>query len=152
MDDFLKALVKIDYSDRDAVMKLMDEYNLSEEDQLDVWDAIDIMLDTPKEDLGKKLADDPQNLDPINIDNIDALADAAKDMADEDKSDVKVTEVDKDEDGDSDKVTIEKEAPEKDGASDKEDNPHDQEMSEEKEPENSTNLLARHLGSLGRFE
>lgn len=146
LDEFFEKLDKVNIEDHDAVMKLMDECNLTPEEQTDAWDVLEVVM------AADKTADKPENLDPINIDNVDALADAAKDMADEDKSDVKVTEVDKDEDGDSDKVTIEKEAPEKDGASDKEDNPHDQEMSEEKEPENSTNLLARHLGSLGRFE
>lgn len=149
---FLEALDTVDTNDRAAVMKLMDKLGLSTDDQLDAWDLLDVLKESEKE------ANKSDNLDPINIDNVDALADAAKGMADEDKTDVEVTEIDKDEDGDTDKVTIKKENPEKDGASDEEDNPHDQGVVPDKrpknvgEPENSANLLARHLGSLGRFE
>ena len=59
-----------------------------------------------------------KNPDPLSLDKIDALADAntkeAKRMANEDKTRVKVTEEDKDSDGDTDKTTIEKESPEDD--------------------------------------
>jgi hypothetical protein len=75
-------------------------------------------------------------------------------MANEDNTDVKVTEEDKDSDGDTDKVTIEKETPTNDGDStlteeeaadlndfsEKDDEPHDEKIA------NKTNQFAKLLG------
>ena len=71
----------------------------------------------------------------------------AKDMADQDNTDVSVTEVDSDDDGDTDTTIIEKTEPEddteeKDNSSESEDKPHDEES-------NSTNRFAKYLDSIG---
>lgn len=64
------------------------------------------------------LADLDAKSNPLSLDKVDAQADAAarqaKKMANEDNTDVTVTEEDKDSDGDIDKVTIKKESPETD--------------------------------------
>ena len=78
----------------------------------------------------------------------------AQQMANEDNTDVKVTEEDKDSDGDTDKVTIEKEMPTNDGDStlteeetaelndfsEEDDEPHDEKIA------NKTNQFAKLLG------
>lgn len=101
-----------------------------------------------------------KNIDPINLDTIDAMADAQA-MANADNTPVTVTEEDKDSDGDTDKMTIEQQGNEddnnndplqdimsitepeseetEDNSSEETDKPHDE--------ENSTNQIAKHLAS-----
>lgn len=144
IDEIIADLVAglINASDEEINAKL-DSYDLTPEDREDV-------LETVKEvRQAEALAD--ENTDPINIDTIDKMADAAasedraQQMANEDNTEVTVTEEDKDNDGDVDKTVIEKEDAENDAgllsdedkedidtyvnsfgnASEDEDNPHD---------------------------
>lgn len=139
---------------KDRILK----YGLSPEDMKEVFDTVKAVQAAEGE------AD--KNPDPISLENADALADAnAKQMANEDQTTVKVTEEDKDSDGDTDKTTVEKTGPEDDmtltdeeralidsigsdegteepdNASETEDKPH-----EEPKFKNKTNQLARFLG------
>lgn len=132
----------IDASDEEINAKL-DSYDLTPEDREDVLETIKEVRQA------EALAD--ENTDPINIDTVDKMADAAasedkaQQMANEDNTDVTVTEEDKDNDGDVDKTVIEKDDTENDAeslsdedkeaidtyvnnfgnASEDEDNPHD---------------------------
>lgn len=144
IDEIIADLVAglINASDEEINAKL-DSYDLTPEDREDV-------LETVKEvRQAEALAD--ENTDSINIDTIDKMADAAasedraQQMANEDNTEVTVTEEDKDNDGDVDKTVIEKEDAENDAgalsdedkedidtyvnsfgnASEDEDNPHD---------------------------
>lgn len=150
IDEIIADLVAglINASDEEINAKL-DSYDLTPEDREDI-------LETVKEvRQAEALAD--ENTDPINIDTIDKMADAAasedsedsedraQQMANEDNTEVTVTEEDKDNDGDVDKTVIEKEDAENDAgalsdedkedidtyvnsfgnASEDEDNPHD---------------------------
>ena len=121
-----------DLSD-DEIIELLKQYGISEEDLEELLEDMDAVKSADS------VADDNNNIDPLNIDAVDSLLDAntkqAQQMANEDNTEVKVTEEDKDDDGDPDKVTIKKEDPEEDGLpldfededvhSEKEDDPHD---------------------------
>ena len=166
----------VDLSDDEIKDRIL-KYGLSPEDMQEVYNTVkavqeaetlgDENIDPLNIDTVDALAD--ENLDPLNLENVDALADAntkvAKRMANEDKTKVKVTEEDKDSDGDIDKTTIEKEDPEDDteltdeeraiiesmgtdegteepdNSSETEDKPH-----EEPKFKNKTNQFARFLG------
>lgn len=99
----------VDLSD-DEIKERILKYGLSPSDMKEVYDTVKAVQDA------ESLAD--ENLDQLNLDAVDALADEntkeAKRMANEDDTQVKITEEDKDSDGDTDKTTIEKEAPEDD--------------------------------------
>lgn len=90
------------------------------------FDALDAYLD----DKGLESKEKNEILELINDvltaeDGLDIDLDAHQ-MSNEDGTEVNVTEVDKDGDGDTDKVTIEKQKLEDDGNSDKsDDKPHD---------------------------
>lgn len=150
----------VDLSDDEIKDRIL-KYGLSPEDMKEVYDTVKSVQEA--EALGD------ENVDPLNLDAVDALADAntksAKRMANEDQTKVKVTEEDKDSDGDADKVTVEKEDPEDDteltdeeraiiesmgtdegteepdNSSETEDKPH-----EEPKLKNKTNQFARFLG------
>lgn len=150
----------VDLSDDEIKDRIL-KYGLSPEDMKEVYDTVKAVQEA--EALGD------ENVDPLNLDAVDALADAntksAKRMANEDQTRVKVTEEDKDSDGDADKTTIEKEDPEDDmeltdeeraiiesmgtdegteepdNSSETEDRPH-----EEPKFKNKTNQFARFLG------
>ena len=150
----------VDLSDDEIKDRIL-KYGLSPEDMKEVYDTVKAVQEA--EALGD------ENVDPLNLDAVDALADAntkeAKRMANEDQTKVKVTEEDKDSDGDADKLTIEKEDPEDDteltdeeraviesmgsdkgteepdNSSEVEDKPH-----EEPKFKNKTNQFARFLG------
>lgn len=151
----------VDLSDDEIKNRIL-KYGLDPTDMKEVYDTVKAVQEA--EALGD------ENLDPLNIDAIDKLADdntkLAKDMANEDQTKVKVTEEDKDSDGDTDKITVEKEDPEDDteltdderaiinynmgshedieepdNSSETEDKPH-----EEPKFKNKTNQFARFLG------
>lgn len=151
----------VDLSDDEIKSRIL-KYDLGPADMKEVYDTVKAVQEA--EALGD------ENLDPLNIDAVDKLADAntksAKDMANEDQTKVKVTEEDKDSDGDTDKITVEKENPEddseltdderaiinynmgsnddteeSDNSSEAEDKPH-----EEPKFKNKTNQFARFLG------
>ena len=150
----------VDLSDDEIKNRIL-KYGLDPADMKEVYDTVKAVQEA--EALGDK------NIDPLNLDAVDALADAntkeAKRMANEDQTKVKVTEEDKDSDGDTDKTTIEKEDPEddmeltdeeraviesmgsdkgtesSDNSSETEDKPH-----EEPKFKNKTNQFARFLG------
>ena len=154
----------VDLSDDEIKNRIL-KYGLNPADMKEVYDTVKAVQEA--EALGD------ENLDPLNIDAVDKLADAntksAKDMANEDQTKVKVTEEDKDSDGDTDKITVEKEDPEDDteltdderaiinynmgshedtedteepdNSSETEDKPH-----EEPKFKNKTNQFARFLG------
>ena len=136
----------VDLSDDEIKDRIL-KYGLSPEDMKEVFDTVKAVQEA------EGTAD--ENPDPISLENADALADAnAKQMANEDKTTVKVTESDKDSDGDTDKITVEKEQPEddiddfegyeeedistKDNSSEEEDKPHE---------ENKTNSIAKFLSN-----
>ena len=150
----------VDLSDDEIKDRIL-KYGLSPEDMKEVYDTVKAVQEA--EALGD------ENIDPLNIDAVDALTDAntkaAKNMANEDQTKVKVTEEDKDSDGDADKVTVEKEDPEDDtGLTDEEraviesmgtdegteepDNSSETEDKPHEEPKfkNKTNQFARFLG------
>ena len=141
----------------------MDEEELLDELFADLAsDLVDLSDDEIKERILKYDLDpaDAEELFNIvkDVQNAESLADQhtkkAQQMANEDNTDVKVTEEDKDSDGDTDKVTIEKETPTNDGNStlteeeaadlndfsEKEDEPHDEKIA------NKTNQFAKLLG------
>ena len=150
----------VDLSDDEIKDRIL-KYGLSPEDMKEVYDTVKAVQEA------EGLAD--ENIDPLNLDAVDTLADAntrnAKSMANEDQTNVKVTEEDKDSDGDIDKVSIEKENPEDDmsltdeeraiiesmgsdegteeldNSSETEDKPH-----EDQKFKNKTNQFARFLG------
>ena len=151
----------VDLSDDEIKNRIL-KYGLNPADMKEVYDTVKAVQEA--EALGD------ENLDPLNIDAVDKLADAntklAKDMSNEDQTKVKVTEEDKDSDGDTDKITVEKEDPEDDteltdderaiinynmgshgdveepdNSSETEDKPH-----EEPKFKNKTNQFARFLG------
>lgn len=154
------AVDLVDLSDDEIKDRIL-KYGLDPADMKEVYDTVKAVQEA--EALGD------ENIDPLNIDNVDALADAntkeAKRMANEDQTKVKITEEDKDSDGDADKVTVEKEDPEDDteltdeeraviesmvsdkgteepdNSSETEDKPH-----EEPKFKNKTNQFARFLG------
>ena len=150
----------VDLSDDEIKDRIL-KYGLSPEDMKEVYDTVKAVQEA--EAVGD------ENSDPLSLENVDALADAntkaAKRMANEDQTKVKVTEEDKDTDGDTDKITVEKEDPEDDteltdeeraiiesmgsdkgteeldNSSETEDKPH-----EEPKFKNKTNQFARFLG------
>ena len=154
------AVDLVDLSDDEIKDRIL-KYGLDPADMKEVYDTVKAVQEA--EALGD------ENIDPLNIDNVDKLADAntkvAKSMANEDQTKVKITEEDKDSDGDPDKTTIEKEDPEDDmeltdeeraviesmgsdkgteepdNSSEAEDKPH-----EEQKLKNKTNQFARFLG------
>ena len=154
------AVDLVDLSDDEIKDRIL-KYGLDPADMKEVYDTVKAVQEA--EALGD------ENIDPLNIDNVDKLADAntkvAKSMANEDQTKVKITEEDKDSDGDPDKTTIEKEDPEDDmeltdeeraviesmgsdkgteepdNSSEVEDKPH-----EEPKFKNKTNQFARFLG------
>ena len=186
------AVDLVDLSDDEIKDRIL-KYGLDPADMQDVYNTVKAVQEA--EALGD------ENLDPLSLENVDALADAntkeakrmangepepllyrlpedgparavsktkmaeAKRMANEDQTKVKVTEEDKDSDGDIDKTTIEKEGPEDDteltdeeraiiksmgsdkgteepdNSSETEDKPH-----EEPKFKNKTNQFARFLG------
>ena len=151
----------VDLSDDEIKNRIL-KYGLDPADMQEVYDTVKAVQEA--EALGD------ENLDPLNIDVVDKLADAntksAKDMANEDQTKVKVTEEDKDSDGDTDKITVEKEDPEDDteltdderaiinynmGSQDDTEEPDNSSETEDKpheEPKfkNKTNQFARFLG------
>ncbi len=155
------AVDLVDLSDDEIKDRIL-KYGLDPADMQEVYNTVKAVQEA--EALGD------ENQDPLNIDTVDKLADAntkaAKRMANEDRTKVKVTEEDKDSDGDTDKTTIEKEDPENDidqltdeeraiiesmgsdkgteepdNSSETEDKPH-----EEPKFKNKTNQFARFLG------
>lgn len=170
------AVDLIDLSDDEIKDRIL-KYGLDPADMQEVYNTVKAVQEA--EALGDENSDPlslenvdalaDANLDPLSLDNIDALADAntkaAKRMANEDRTKVKVTEEDKDFDGDTDKTTIEKEdleddteltdeeraiiksmgsdkgTEEPDNSSEAEDKPH-----EEPKFKNKTNQFARFLG------
>lgn len=155
----------VDLSDDEIKDRIL-KYGLSPEDMKEVFDTVKAVQ------AAEATADN--NPDPLSLENVDALADAntaAKSMANEDQTDVKVIEEDKDSDGDDDKVTVEKQEPEddmtltdeeraiinsigsegseepdegteeSDNSSETEDKPH-----EEPKFKNKTNQIAKYLG------
>ena len=154
------AVDLVDLSDDEIKDRIL-KYGLDPADMKEVYDTVKAVQEA--EALGN------ENIDPLNIDNVDAILDAntkeAKRMANEDQTKVKITEEDKDSDGDPDKTTIEKEDPEDDmeltdeeraviesmgsdkgteepdNSSEAEDKPH-----EESKLKNKTNQFARFLG------
>ena len=154
------AVDLVDLSDDEIKDRIL-KYGLDPADMKEVYDTVKAVQEA--EALGD------ENIDPLNLDAVDALADAntkvAKSMANEDQTKVKITEEDKDSDGDPDKTTIEKEDPEDDmeltdeeraviesmgsdkgteepdNSSEAEDKPH-----EESKLKNKTNQFARFLG------
>ena len=154
------AVDLVDLSDDEIKDRIL-KYGLDPADMKEVYDTVKAVQEA--EALGD------ENIDPLNIDNVDKLADAntkvAKSMANEDQTKVKITEEDKDSDGDPDKTTIEKEDPEDDmeltdeeraviesmgsdkgteepdNSSEVEDKPH-----EEPKFKNKTNQFAKFLG------
>ena len=151
----------VDLSDDEIKDRIL-KYGLDPADMKEVYDTVKAVQEA--EALGD------ENIYPLNIHAIGKLADAntksAKDMANEDHTKVKVTEEDKDSDGDTDKITVEKEDPEDDteltdderaiinynmgshedteepdNSSETEDKPH-----EEPKFKNKTNQFARFLG------
>lgn len=99
----------VDLSDDELKDRIL-KYGLDPSDMQDVYNTVKEVQEA------EALAD--ENPDPLSIENVDALADAftkeAKGMANEDQTKVKITEEDVESDGDTDKVTIEKETPEDD--------------------------------------
>ena len=100
----------VDIEDFDALDAYLDDKGLDSEEKNEILELINDVLTAE---------------DSLNIDT------DAQQMANEDGTKVDVTEVDKDGDGDTDKVTIEKQKPEDDGNSDdgnadkSDDKPHD---------------------------
>ena len=96
----------VDLSDDEIKNRIL-KYGLDPADMKEVYDTVKAVQEA--EALGD------ENIDPLNIDNVDAILDAntkeAKRMANEDQTKVKITEEDKDSDGDTDKTTNEKEDP-----------------------------------------
>lgn len=101
----------VDLSDDEIKDRIL-KYGLAPADMKEVYDTVKAVQEA------ETLSD--ENIDPLNIDTVDAILDAntkeAKSMANEDQTKVKITEEDKDSDGDIDKTTIEKESPEDDMA------------------------------------
>lgn len=150
----------VDLSDDEIKDRIL-KYGLSPSDMQEVYDTVKAVQEA--EALGD------ENLDPLNLDAVDALADIdakkAKGMANEDQTSVKVTEEDKDSDGDTDKITVEKEDPENDteltdeeraiinsiGSDEGTEEPDNSSEAEDKPHEapkfkNKTNQFARFLG------
>lgn len=95
----------VDIEDFDALNAYLDDKGLESKEKNEILELINDVL-TAEDGLG------------IDLD--------AQQMSNEDGTEVDVTEVDKDGDGDTDKVTIEKQKLEDDGNSDKsDDKPHD---------------------------
>lgn len=150
----------VDLSDDEIKDRIL-KYGLNPSDMKEIYDTVKAVQEA--EAVGD------EHTDPLSLENVDALADAntkeAKGMANEDQTEVKVTEEDKDSDGDTDKITVEKEDPEDDmeltdeeraviesmgsdegteepdNSSETEDKPH-----EEPKFKNKTNQFARFLG------
>lgn len=97
IDDVIEEIITdlasglIDKSD-DEIMEALSSYDLAPEDMTDVLDLVDAVREA----------------ESLNGQNI------AQDMANEDNTEVSVTEEDSDGDGDMDKVTVEKDEPEDD--------------------------------------
>lgn len=103
------AMDLVDLSDDEIKDRIL-KYGLDPADMQDVYNTV--------KDVQEAEALAGENPDPLSLENVDALADAntkaAKGMANEDQTKVKITEEDVDSDDDTDKVTIEKEEPEDD--------------------------------------
>lgn len=150
----------VDLSDDEIKDRIL-KYGLDPSDMQEVYNTVKEVQEA------EALAED--NQDPLSLENVDALADAntkeAKNMANEDQTKVKVTEEDKDSDGDTDKLTVEKEVPEDDmeltdeersiidsmGSDEGTEEPDNSSETEDKpreEPKikNKTNQFARFLG------
>lgn len=154
VDDVIDGIISdlvdglIDLPDDEIDAKLA-EYDLDPEDVADIKDLI----------TAERMADTDAEKNPLSLENVDKMADAAAEMSASDGTPVKVTEQDKDNDGDPDKVTIEKDEPnddtvlgksEKESLPDVEDEPHDKNLVEDEpkeEPENSSNAIAQVLAS-----
>lgn len=119
------------------------------------FDALNAYLD----DKGLESKEKNEILELINDvltaeDGLDIDLDAQQ-MSNEDGTKVDVTEVDKDGDGDTDKVTIEKQKPEDDGSSDKSDDDGNSDKSDDK-PHDGTVLsdarLKNIIGTISQFK
>lgn len=111
------------------------------------FDALNAYLD----DKGLESKEKNEILELINDvltaeDGLDIDLDAQQ-MSNEDGTKVDVTEVDKDGDGDTDKVTIEKQKPEDDGSSDKSDDDGNSDKSDDK-PHDGTVLSDARLKNI----
>ena len=136
----------------DEVVPFLTDQGLSEEDIDEAMEVLEAL-----KGMDAEAKDNITNTEPgdaaerIASDNMDDAEQAAAKMADEDDSEVTVTEEDKDSDGDMDKVTIKKEEPEDDmSLTDEERSALDAYMNGESgdtphDAENSTNSIAQHL-------
>lgn len=138
-------------------VKLDDGSSLSQEDIDEILEGIQELNNFDQDqDLNIANKEPEDAAERLSSDAEDELEQKAQKMADEDKTVVKQTEVDKDSDGDTDKVTTEKveaeddsqltdedrailDSMDSDNSNPAEDKPHE-------DPENRTNSIARLLG------
>lgn len=124
----------VDIEDFDALNAYLDDKGLESKEKNEILELINDVL-TAEDGLG------------IDLD--------AQQMSNEDGTKVDVTEVDKDGDGDTDKVTIEKQKPEDDGSSDKSDDDGNSDKSDDK-PHDGTVLsdarLKNIIGTISQFK
>lgn len=116
----------VDIEDFDALNAYLDDKGLESKEKNEILELINDVL-TAEDGLS------------IDLD--------AQQMSNEDGTKVDVTEVDKDGDGDADKVTIEKQKPEDDGNSDKSDDDGNSDKSEDK-PHDGTVLSDARLKNI----
>ena len=124
----------VDIEDFDALNAYLDNKGLKSKEKNEILELINDVLTAE---------------DGLNID-LDA-----QQMSNEDGTKVDVTEVDKDGDGDTDKVTIEKQKPEDDGNSNKSEDDGNSDKSEDK-PHDGTVLsdarLKNIIGTISQFK
>lgn len=147
-EEFFTDLAAVMDGSDEEIMSVLDKYDVEPSEVKGIFDMINA-IKNEDQDAIDAAADADAAKNPISLDKVDAMADeAAKNMAAEDNTDVKVESEDKDSDGDSEKVTIEKETSEDDSkdtiseddnSSEAEDKPH--------EEENKTNQFAKHLSN-----
>lgn len=116
----------VDIEDFDALNAYLDDKGLESKEKNEILELINDVLTAE---------------DGLDIDL------AAQQMSNEDGTKVDVTEVDKDGDGDTDKVTIEKQKPEDDGNSDKSDDDGNSDKSDDK-PHDGTVLSDTRLKNI----
>lgn len=113
---FAKAIAAaIELSD-DEVVPYLEKAGLSPEEIDEALDVIEELGKANEQAYDNIASKEPgDSAERIASDKLAATEEAAQKMANEDDTEVKVTEEDKDEDGDSDKVTVEKSDNEDDG-------------------------------------
>lgn len=106
---FAKAIAAaIELSD-DEVVSYLEKAGLSPEEIDEALDIIEELSKVNEQTYDNIASKEPgDSAERIASDKMAATEEAAQKMANEDDTDVKVTEEDKDEDGDTDKVTVEK--------------------------------------------